>query len=86
MRNPRRAYDADGHEIAPLTLANMRENGVRSVEAKCEACGHEAIVNVDAWPGGCPVTDVGLKLRCSACGSRRISTKPNGLENPHRIR
>lgn len=33
MRNPRRAYDQDGREIAPMTLANMRENGTRSVEA-----------------------------------------------------
>ena len=33
VRNPRRAYDADGSVIAPMDLANMRENGVRSVEA-----------------------------------------------------
>jgi hypothetical protein len=26
-RNPRRAYDSEGLEIAPMTLANMRENG-----------------------------------------------------------
>ena len=30
-RNPRRAYDADGREIGPMSLANMREHGVRSV-------------------------------------------------------
>ena len=34
----------------PMTLANMRNNGARSVTAKCEACGHEADVNVDALP------------------------------------
>src|SRR5215211_3453396 len=33
--NPRRAYDADGREIPPMTLANMREHGVRSVAAHC---------------------------------------------------
>ena len=86
MRNPRRAYDADGQEIAPMTLANMRENGVRSVEAVCGACQHRATVNVDALPASLPVPDVGLKLKCSSCGSKRISTKPNWLENPHRIR
>jgi hypothetical protein len=37
-RNPRRAYDADGREIEPMSLANLREHGVRSVEATCEAC------------------------------------------------
>ena len=25
-RNPRRAYDADGREITPMDLANMRQN------------------------------------------------------------
>ncbi len=65
MRNPRRAYDANGREIAPMTLANMRENGTRSVEAKCEVCGHEAVVNVDAWPADYPVPDGG-----SSCGAR----------------
>jgi hypothetical protein len=34
----------------PMTLANMRENGVRAVTATCEACGREADVNVDALP------------------------------------
>jgi hypothetical protein len=34
-RNPRRTYDRDGLEIPPMTLANMREHGVRSVEASC---------------------------------------------------
>ena len=30
-RNPRRAYNADGTVIPPMDLANVRENGVRSV-------------------------------------------------------
>jgi len=34
----------------PMTLANMRENGVRAVTATCEACRREADVNVDALP------------------------------------
>ena len=32
-RDPRRAYNADGTVIPPRDLANMQENGVRSVEA-----------------------------------------------------
>ena len=32
----------------PMTLANMRQNGVRAVAATCDACGHKADVNVDA--------------------------------------
>ena len=33
-----------------MTLANMRQNGVRAVTATCEACKREAEVNVDALP------------------------------------
>ena len=32
----------------PMTLSNMRANGVHAVSAACEACGHKADVNVDA--------------------------------------
>jgi hypothetical protein len=31
----------------PMTLANMRQNGVRSVIASCANCGRSADVNVD---------------------------------------
>jgi hypothetical protein len=37
----RRARDRDGSIIQPMTLANMRENGVRSIVATCETCQHE---------------------------------------------
>ena len=33
----------------PMTLANMRQNGVHALIATC-ACGHKADVNVDALP------------------------------------
>ena len=82
-RNPRRAYDEHGREIQPMTLGNMREHGVRTVDATCQTqrCGHEAIVNVDALPDELPVPDVALKLRCSKCGGRRIHTRPNWAEH-----
>ena len=79
-RNPRRAYDRDGRELEPMTLANLRRHGVRSVDAACEACGHEASVNVDAFPDAAYVPDVALRLRCSSCGSRRINTRPDWRE------
>ena len=82
MRNPRRAYKADGSVIAPMDLANMRANGVRAVEARCEACGHEAVVNCDDLPTELPVPDVALRLRCSPCGSKKIVIKPNWTERP----
>jgi hypothetical protein len=36
--------------FAPMTLANMRQNGVRSVIALCANCGRSADVNVDLLP------------------------------------
>src|SRR5688572_10398126 len=50
----RRARDGDGRIIQPMTLANMREHGVRSVDAKCHGCKHEARINVDTWPADAP--------------------------------
>jgi hypothetical protein len=32
-----------------MTLAYMRENGVRSLSVTCELCHHEALMNVDAF-------------------------------------
>jgi DNA-directed RNA polymerase subunit RPC12/RpoP len=54
----------------------MRANGVRVVIAACEACGHKADVNVDALPETTFVPEVGRRLRCSACGGKRINTRP----------
>jgi hypothetical protein len=35
-------------------------------------------------PDDLPVPDVALRLRCSACGSKRIFTRPNWQEKPPR--
>ena len=77
-RNPRRAYDHEGREIPPMTLASMRARGVTHVFAACEAhgCGHEGTVDVSSLPDELPVPDVALRMRCSACGRKRIKTVP----------
>jgi hypothetical protein len=60
----------------PMTLANMRANGVRAVIATCEGCGHKADVNVDALPENVTVPATGGRLRCSQCEGKRINTRP----------
>jgi hypothetical protein len=60
----------------PMTLANMRRNGVRAVIATCEACGHKADVNVDVLPESITVPNAGGRLRCGQCGGKAISTRP----------
>jgi hypothetical protein len=37
--------------IEPMTLQNMRENGVRSPAVKCHQCRHEVMMNVEHLPG-----------------------------------
>jgi ATP dependent DNA ligase C terminal region len=60
----------------PMTLGNMRQNGVRAVIATCQTCGHKADVNADPLPETIFVPDVGRCLRCSPCGGKRIDTRP----------
>ena len=62
--------------MQPMTLANMRENGVRSVIASCANCGRAADVNVDLLPETLTVPETGKRLRCSQCGGKTISTRP----------
>ena len=62
----------------PMSLANMRQNGVRAVIATCESCNRSADVNVDAMPETVYVPKVGQRLRCSQCGSRRWRPDPHG--------
>jgi hypothetical protein len=59
-----------------MSLANMRQNGVRAVIATCEACNRSADVNVDALPETVYVPQAGARLRCSGCGGKTISTTP----------
>ena len=42
--------------IEPMDLANMRQNGVRSLAAQCHQCRHEVIMNVDRDSGIPPWT------------------------------
>jgi hypothetical protein len=36
--------------IEPMDLANMRQNGVRSLEITCHQCRHKTVMNVDHVP------------------------------------
>ena len=65
----------------PMTLANMRQNGVRAVSATCEGCGHKADVNVDALPEtvtpkGRPAPTVLLLRRQARLDQARMAHRP----------
>jgi hypothetical protein len=69
MAVSRRARDRDGKIIEPMTLANMRENGVHSVVATCGKCRHEGVLDVQRWPAN--TLRAGRWLEASMLGLRR---------------
>ena len=79
MRNPRRAYDREGQEIEPMSLGNMRQHRVRSVDATCEACRHEAAINVDSLADHIYVPDVASRRAALRAARRKLSCVPTGL-------
>jgi hypothetical protein len=54
--------------IEPMTLQNMRENGVRSLAVQCHQCRHEVVMNVDHLPGDLTVPSFGQRMVCTNAG------------------
>jgi hypothetical protein len=68
----------------PMTLANMRENGVRSLSVTCELCHHDAVMNVDAFGDAVPVLRSGLAWSAPSAASSAHSPGRFGRSEPHR--
>jgi hypothetical protein len=67
-----------------MTLANMRENGVRSLSVTCEVCHHEALMNVDTFDHATPVPAFGPRMVCTSCGIVGADVRPNWQERSQR--
>jgi hypothetical protein len=67
-----------------MTLANMRENDVRSLSVTCELCHHESVMNVDALDGAIPVPAFGPRMVCASCGIVGADARPNWQERSGR--
>jgi hypothetical protein len=57
-----------------MMLGNMRFLGVGSIIARCTPCDQSASANCDRWPDDYPVQNVELHLRCSVCGSKKLTS------------
>jgi hypothetical protein len=69
----------------PMTLGNMRANGVRSLDVCCWQCHHRAILNADPWPDHVPVPTFGPRMVCTRCGIIGADARPNWREQPARL-
>jgi hypothetical protein len=66
----------------PMTLGNMRENGVRSLAVYCLLCHHPA--GVDQWPDHVTVPSFGPRTVCTSCGMIGADARPNWAERAER--
>lgn len=63
----------------PDTLDDLKQRGDRGVACECNTCGHATEMGLanllSRIPSSCPVDEVALRLRCSACGSRYVTSR-----------
>lgn len=62
----------------PMTLDNMRANGVRNLRVRCLTylCPHETTMNVDGYSGDLPVKWFEQRMRCTKCHGRHADVRP----------
>lgn len=61
----------------PMTLGNMRANGVRSLLVYCLACHRDVVFDVEAYPDDVPVPAFSPRMVCTACGMIGAEARPN---------
>ncbi len=62
---------------SPMTLGNMRANGVRSLIVYCMACHRSAVLDVDGYADGVPVPAFSPRMVCTRCGIIGADARPN---------
>jgi hypothetical protein len=68
----------------PMTLGNMRRQGVHHLIAFChnDACRHQAIIDVSKYPDDVEVSWFQGRIKCGNCGRRGrwVDLRPNWAE------
>jgi hypothetical protein len=70
--------------IEPMTLGNMRELGVRSLDVSCLNCQHRALLSADRWTDDVAVPTFGPRMVCTGCGLVGADARRNWKEKPPR--
>jgi hypothetical protein len=67
---------------APMTLGNMRANGVHTLAVWCEGrgCNHQLILDVSRFADDVPVPAFGPRMACTICGVIGADARPNWQE------
>jgi hypothetical protein len=66
---------ADGRPVK-ITFAEMRVMGVRGMLVYC-CCGHHIALSADHWPDEVRLSDVEMRMVCTACGRRGPEVRPD---------
>ena len=61
----------------PMTLGNMRANGVRRLAISCWQCHHNTVFDVDCFSDDIPVPSFGPRMLCTYCGAIGCDARPN---------
>jgi hypothetical protein len=64
-----------------MTLGSMRELGVFCHN---DACRHQALIDVSAYPDDVEVPSFRPRVKCGKCGGKNVDVRPNWKEQPER--
>jgi hypothetical protein len=70
--------------IEPMDLADMRANGVRSLEVSYWQCHHRATLSADRWFDDASAPTFGPRMVCTRRGIIGADAPPNWKESPPR--
>lgn len=61
--------------IQPATVRGHLAAGYRLAELWCNVCQHHTSILVDGLPLELPLPDIALRAKCTACGSRNVTSR-----------
>ena len=72
----------------PMTLANMRDLGVKRLLASClnDACRHQALIDVSSYPGDTEVPSFQRRAKTDAPLARPGIRRPGLTQRQKRVR
>jgi hypothetical protein len=76
----KRARSASRLPSSPMTLGNMRENGIRRLFVSCDCCHHSVELNVDDMPDDIEAPSIGPRMVCTRCGHVGADARPDRSE------